>query len=65
MAKGHARSKLEPIMKFGFANGGLPGHVESGDERLLIEWDRVTDRVAQDLLALSKPDHILIRWGNL
>ena len=29
-----------PIRKFGFAYGTLPGHVESGEERFLIEWDR-------------------------
>ena len=29
-----------PISKFGFAYGTLPGHVESGEERFLIEWDR-------------------------
>ncbi len=34
-----------PITKFGFAYGTLPGHVESGEERFLIEWDRDTDTV--------------------
>ena len=29
-----------PIRKFGFAYGTLPGHVESGEERFLIEWNR-------------------------
>ena len=24
--------------RFGFASGTLPGHVESGEERFLIEW---------------------------
>ncbi len=28
----------EPIRKFGFAYGTLPGHVERGEERFLIEW---------------------------
>lgn len=49
--------------KFGFAYGTLPGHVESGEERFLIEWDRATDRVAYDILAFSKPNHILTRLG--
>lgn len=49
--------------KFGFAYGTLPGHVESGEERFLIEWDRATDRVAYDILAFSKPNHFLTRLG--
>ncbi len=49
--------------RFGFAYGTLPGHVESGEERFLIEWDRATDRVAYDILAISKPNHILTRLG--
>lgn len=53
----------EPTTKFGFAYGTLPGHVESGEERFLIEWDRATDRVAYDILAFSKPNHILTRLG--
>ena len=47
--------------KFGFAYGTLPGHVESGEERFLIDWDRNTDQVAYDVLAFSKPNHILTR----
>lgn len=52
-----------PTTKFGFAYGTLPGHVESGEERFLIEWDRNTDQVAYDILAFSKPNHILTRLG--
>jgi len=52
-----------PITKFGFAYGTLPGHVESGEERFLIEWDRETDRVCYDILAFSRPNHFLTRWG--
>lgn len=52
-----------PITKFGFAYGTLPGHVESGEERFLIEWNRDTDQVAYDILAFSKPNHILTRLG--
>ena len=48
---------------FGFAYGTLPGHVESGEERFLIEWDRTTDQVAYDILAFSKPNHVLTRLG--
>lgn len=49
--------------KFGFANGTLPGHIEMGEERFLIEWDRDTDQVYYDILAFSKPNHILARMG--
>jgi uncharacterized protein (UPF0548 family) len=52
-----------PITKFGFAYGTLPGHVESGEERFLIEWDRNTNQVAYDILAFSKPNHVLTRLG--
>jgi uncharacterized protein (UPF0548 family) len=52
-----------PVTRFGFACGTLPGHVESGEERFLIDWDHDTDRVAYDILAFSKPNHILTRLG--
>ena len=52
-----------PTTKFGFAYGTLPGHVESGEERFLIEWDRDTNQVAYHILAFSKPSHILTRLG--
>jgi uncharacterized protein (UPF0548 family) len=51
------------ITRFGFAYGTLPGHVASGEERFLIEWDRDTDQVAYDILAFSKPHHVLTRLG--
>jgi len=52
-----------PITKFGFAYGTLPGHVESGEERFLIEWNRDTGSVSYDILAFSKPNHLLTRLG--
>ena len=52
-----------PIRKFGFAYGTLPGHVESGEERFLIEWNLADDNVWYDVLAFSKPNHILTRLG--
>jgi len=52
-----------PITKFGFAYGTLPGHVESGEERFLIEWDQATDKVCYDILAFSRPNHFLTRLG--
>ena len=52
-----------PTRKFGFAYGTLPGHVESGEERFLIEWDRNDNSVWYDILAFSKPNHFLTRLG--
>jgi uncharacterized protein (UPF0548 family) len=51
-----------PVSKFGFAYGTLPGHVESGEERFLIEWNQ-GDGVWYDILAFSRPNHILTRLG--
>lgn len=52
-----------PISRFGFAYGTLPGHVESGEERFLIEWNRADDSVWYDILAFSRPHHVLIWLG--
>jgi len=52
-----------PTRRYGFAYGTLPGHVESGEERFLLEWDRGTDDVWYDILAFSRPNHFLIRLG--
>jgi len=52
-----------PISKFGFAYGTLPGHVESGEERFRVEWDRGDDAVWYDILAFSRPNVFLTRLG--
>jgi uncharacterized protein (UPF0548 family) len=52
-----------PVQRFGFAYGTLPGHVESGEERFLIEWDRDENSVWYDILAFSRPRHLLARLG--
>lgn len=52
-----------PITKFGFAYGTLPGHVESGEERFLIEWDPADNSVWYEILAFSRPNHFLARLG--
>ena len=52
-----------PLRRFGFAYGTLPGHAESGEERFLIEWNRDDDTVWYDLLAFSRPNHMLVRLG--
>jgi len=52
-----------PVKQFGFAYGTLPDHAESGEERFLIEWDRATGSVCYDIIAFSRPRHILARLG--
>lgn len=52
-----------PITRFGFAYGTLPRHVETGEERFLIEWDRAKNCVWYDILAFSRPNHFLTRLG--
>lgn len=41
--------------KYGFAYGTLQGHVERGEERFTVEWDRRDDSVWYEILALSRP----------
>ena len=48
--------------RFGFAYGTLPGHVETGEERFLVEWDE-DDAVWYDLRAVSRPRHWAIKLG--
>ena len=59
----YAVDEAGPIRRFGFAYGTLPGHVESGEERFLIEWDQADDGVWYDILAFSRPNHVLTRLG--
>ena len=48
--------------RFGFAYGTLPDHVESGEERFMIEL--LEDQsVWYDLYAFSRPTHPLSRFG--
>lgn len=53
----------EPARKFGFAYGTLADHVESGEERFQIEWNHADDSVWYDILAFSRPRHVLARLG--
>ena len=52
-----------PVTRFGFAYGTLPDHIERGEERFLIEWNRGDDGVWYDILAFSRPRHPLVRFG--
>jgi uncharacterized protein (UPF0548 family) len=53
-----------PIHRFGFAYGTLPDHVETGEERFLVEWDEASDDVWYDILAFSRPRNPLMRIGT-
>ena len=46
--------EMQPRRRFGFAYGTLPGHVECGEERFLVEW-REDDTVWYDVRAFSRP----------
>lgn len=48
---------------YGFAYGTLDEHIERGEERFTVEWHRSNDEVWYDLLAFSRPRHILARVG--
>lgn len=51
------------IERRGFAYGTLRDHGEQGEERFMVEWHRNTGEVWYDLLAFSRPNHILARIG--
>jgi len=55
--------EVGPITKFGFAYGTLPQHAEMGEERFCIEWNRTDDTVWYDVLAFSRPKHLLMKVG--
>ncbi len=48
--------------RFGFAYGTLPGHVERGEERFLVEM-AADDSVWYDIQAFSQPKHMLTKIG--
>jgi uncharacterized protein (UPF0548 family) len=49
------------VRRFGFAYGKMPDHAGSGEERFLVEWDREEGSVWYDILAFSRPRHVLAR----
>lgn len=56
----HVIDEMEPVRRFGFAYGTLPGHVECGEERFTVEW-LADDSVWYDLRAFSRSRHWLVR----
>ena len=53
-----------PVRRWGFGYGTLTHHIESGEERFSVEW-LADDSVWYEILAFSKPRHILARAGYL
>lgn len=51
------------VRRYGFAYGTLPAHVERGEESFAIEWHRRDDSVWYDILAHSKPNHVVAKIG--
>jgi uncharacterized protein (UPF0548 family) len=49
--------------RFGFAYGTTSSHVESGEERFLLEFYPVSGVTCYDLLAISGPAHWLAKLG--
>jgi uncharacterized protein (UPF0548 family) len=49
------------VARYGFAYGTLPGHVECGEERFLVEWRRDDDSVWYEIRAVSQPGKLLTR----
>ena len=45
-----------PVERFGFTYGTLSSNSVSGEERILVEWDRRDDTVHYDLLSFSRPN---------
>jgi uncharacterized protein (UPF0548 family) len=54
--------ETEPVMRFGFAYGTLPDHVECGEERFMIE-QHADGSVFYDIFAFSRPRQLLVRMG--
>jgi uncharacterized protein (UPF0548 family) len=54
---------IDEPTRFGFAYGTTPLHLESGEERFLVEFYPVSGTVSYELLAISRPVHWLARLG--
>jgi uncharacterized protein (UPF0548 family) len=52
-----------PEERFGFAYGTLPGHVERGEERFIVEYHPEDNSVWYDLFAFSRPQDLLATIG--
>jgi len=49
--------------RFGFAYGTLTEHVESGEERVTVEYHADNDEVWYYIYAFSRPGHLFVKLG--
>jgi uncharacterized protein (UPF0548 family) len=56
---------IDEPQRAAFAYGTLPGHVEIGEERFQVTHDPASDAVRYEILAFSRPGHLLTRMGYL
>jgi uncharacterized protein (UPF0548 family) len=54
---------IDEADRFGFAYGTLTEHVEIGEERFTVEFHDATGEVWYDILAFSRPGHLLVTLG--
>ena len=52
------------VERFGFTYGTLPGHLECGEERFVVAWNRDTDEVYYELAAFSRAQWWLAKFGR-
>jgi len=52
------------VERYGFTYGTLPAHVECGEERFTVAWDRATDEVWYELAAFSRNQWWLAKVGR-
>lgn len=50
-------------IRYGFAYGTLPGHIEKGEERFLVSWNQTTDSVSYEIVCFSAAQHFLACCG--
>ena len=55
--------KVDKPHRFGFVYSTTPMHVETGQEKFLIEFDSATGDVWYELEAVSRPRHPLVQLG--
>lgn len=56
-------SDSDSVAKYGFAYGTLPGHVEKGEERFQVVWNKVTGIVSYEIFVFSAAQHVLAKVG--
>jgi uncharacterized protein (UPF0548 family) len=55
---------VDAVTRYGFAYGTLQHHAECGEERFQVSWSQETDEVSFEILAFSRPRHLLARLGR-